>query len=644
MTQNEPTIATILQQLAREYQGLVAEREVFDRVLERRPSQAKNPYTSIRERLRFSSDETGWVRAGRGTLMPLHILLDRLRIRLTPDATEITGGYVLAIRLRPFLPALTNQVQLNLSGTPPIRQTLVEVDQQTQFFARTSLALPLQRWYRDTGFKPGDHILVTFSVTEPLTLALEHEPAEALRRDDIVQREQELINRIAEIVTKSRHNPLHCHECVLPVYAQIAWRHEYPTRSWQQLVEQDPRLRLLDGDSVAPASFTRPLDMIIPATTDTATTAFEEQLQLLDASLLNQITELQHAMLASRREAAEQQLWDGMAPRASTAHVIFDTENGSSTLAYREPINALESYIEAIDVQRANGEFDLEAWEEADESYDEEADEFGEDPFGVSEIDDLQEFLDQNPALADAAQKLMAALTSDEIERLQRAETQEDAQQILAHRFHKILPADPSMFATLVPYTPEEAPGTNGGAHAHPGMSFFDDGFGEFFSDDIDEEEIEWTLLLDGPQSRAAMGASTEQIESFRTYLAGQGKSKLTVATRSNDLWIYAEFLASYYNRSLAEGDYATLDECLFFFYPRRVANSSPRAARELCTSLKQFYAFLKEQIGRDDAFAQAIWKRRDQAGRMVELHELISEDSPLFGYLQAQLFAPYTA
>jgi hypothetical protein len=107
---------------------------------------------------------------------------------------------------------------------------------------------------------------------------------------------------------------------------------------------------------------------------------------------------------------------------------------------------------------------------------------------------------------------------------------------------------------------------------------------------------------------------------------------------------VYAEFLAYYYNRTLAEGDYATLDECLFFFYPRKVLNSTPRQVREICVSLKQFYAFLKEHgVIEDDRFAQALWRRRDQAARVVELYEQISHDLPNFERLFMRLFAPYS-
>jgi site-specific recombinase XerD len=132
-------------------------------------------------------------------------------------------------------------------------------------------------------------------------------------------------------------------------------------------------------------------------------------------------------------------------------------------------------------------------------------------------------------------------------------------------------------------------------------------------------------------------------MERFYEHVRAQGKSEATASSRTGDLWVYAEFLASYYGRSLSDGDYATLDECLFFFYPRKVLNSSPRAAREMCTSLKQFYLFLSGAGLADDGFAQAIWRRRDQAARVVELYEHIDSDSPQFERLFAHLFAPYT-
>ena len=76
-----------------------------------------------------------------------------------------------------------------------------------------------------------------------------------------------------------------------------------------------------------------------------------------------------------------------------------------------------------------------------------------------------------------------------------------------------------------------------------------------------------------------------------------------------------------------------------------KVLNNSARSAREMCTSFKQFYAFLRaEGVVGDDAFSQAIWRRRDQAARVIELYDRIDSESPQFERLFAYLFAPYTA
>jgi hypothetical protein len=63
-----------------------------------------------------------------------------------------------------------------------------------------------------------------------------------------------------------------------------------------------------------------------------------------------------------------------------------------------------------------------------------------------------------------------------------------------------------------------------------------------------------------------------------------------------------------------------------------------------MCTSIKQFYAFLRaEGIIAEDAFAQAMWRRRDQAARVVDLYDRLDGDSPQFDRLFAHLFEPYT-
>ncbi|HEU5085826.1 MAG TPA: hypothetical protein VFT99_00225 [Roseiflexaceae bacterium] len=639
MAQQELTIASILQELAREYDTLVNERDVLDRVLERRPSQAKDPYASIREKLRWDGAQVGWVRLGQGKLLPLRVALQGLRFRVIPDADEIGEGSIGRVRLLPFVSPYNVEIRLMDSDGRLINGVAGGVETG---YVPSSTPLPLGGWFQRVGFRPGDSMLFTIRDSDTMLLQVEYEPQQAFRTDDVLAQEREIVDALAEQIDRSRSNMLTPDECVLPIYARAPWRTEYPGRPWQVLVARDRRLRLLDGMFIADGSFRRPMDRFFPGEDD--------QLQSEnDDALLDEIAAFQAELLSSRRDDANSGVWDGQSPRASTARVIFDMQAGTSTVVYLEPVNTLHDHRATIDVNLENGQYADADWAEGEDFDldDEEFDELDDDLFqSIEPIDDMQSFIEQNPILAEAAQKLMDALTPEEVEQLQRSDDPEDAQRILAGRFQQMLPGDPSLFATFAVYVADVEGDSNATDYRADGLNgLVDEAMldGEEWDEGGEEFETAEVTLADPETSRKALERSNDLMERFYEFVRGQGKSEATASSRTRDLWVYAEFLASYYGRSLAEGDYATLDECLFFFYPRKVMNSSPRAAREMCTSLKQFYTFLRNNGVADDTFAQAIWRRREQAARVVELYEHIDSDSPQFERLFAHLFAPYT-
>jgi hypothetical protein len=658
MTQSEPTISSILLELAHEYDDVVAERDVLNRVLERRPSQAKDPYASIRNILRYEAFESGWVRLGGGKLLPRRVALQGLRFRVIPSNEEFAGDMLARSWLMPFVSLRIQKIQLQDAtgrAIPTKRAALPESG--NRFLFSSGEAITLDKWFRQTEFDPGDSILITVVETDPLTLRLEREPAAEFRANEVQAYERELIDEIAAQVAKNRSNMQFSEDLVLPIYARSAWRTAYPGRPWQQLVEADHRLRLLDGLYIADRSFRRPLDLLLGGEQDPR---WEEE----DRALLAEITSFQTSLLTSRREAAERGLWNGIAPRASTGQVIYDMREGTSQLVYPGVVDALVDHTEEIEQRVERGDFADEEWEDEIE-----VDELGElefDPdfegdelFGIEDIEDMQAFIDQNPALVEATQKLMSSLSSDEIEKLHAAETPDQVQIILTKHLNMLLGNNPALFAELTPVLPVATNGHdngngNGNGNGHNHL----DGVDHDELLDVEEDEEwdaqpedsgDWLEELDADEAEEAVNQvverSNELMERFYQSLVEQGKSEATAASRTGDLWIYADFLSSYYNRSLEEGDYATLDECLFFYYPRKVLNNSARSAREMCTSFKQFYAFLRaEGIIADDAFAQAIWRRRDQAARVIELYDRIDSESPQFERLFAYLFAPYTA
>jgi hypothetical protein len=356
-------------------------------------------------------------------------------------------------------------------------------------------------------------------------------------------------------------------------------------------------------------------------------------------------------------------IWNGVAPRASTGRVIFDMREGTSQVVYPGTVDALIDHASAIEERIERGDYEGEEW---DDAFDTEElddmdldDEFESDElYGIDDIEDMQAFMEQNPALIEATQKLMASLSPTEVEELNAAETPDQVQRILTSHLNTLLGREPALFAELTPQLP--APSSeNGNGNGHSNGNGHGPNHDDLLA--IEEENLwvnesveEWEEDADdddddedadAEEINEVIERSNQWMERFYQSLLLQGKSDSTAASRTGDLWIYADFLSSYYNRGLEEGDYATLDECLFFFYPRKVINNSPRAAREICTSVKQFYTFLRANgVIMDDSFAHAIWRRRDQAAQAIELYDRIDGESPQFERLFAHLFAPYTA
>jgi hypothetical protein len=214
---------------------------------------------------------------------------------------------------------------------------------------------------------------------------------------------------------------------------------------------------------------------------------------------------------------------------------------------------------------------------------------------------------------------------------------------IIASHLNMLLRRDPGLFPKI-----DLSPLAGAGEGAYPLNDHMDRVWqqeDEWEDDDDWGEEISSKLEERFEASSVIYARSSDLMNQFYDYLRETGKSLTTARQRAQHLIAYAEFLASYYNRNLAEGDYATLDECLFYYYPRRVLNGSPRQVREICVSLKQFYHFLllRGDIS-DDRFAHAHWRRRNQAARVFSLFEQIASDASDYEALFARLFAPYVS
>jgi hypothetical protein len=591
-----------LQALAAYYDGPVPEREVMDRVLERRPSRAKDPYAAIRERLRWEGPLLGWVRMGGGTLLPLRVALRNLRFRCLPSEDEVRAGQLDLRLLAPFV-LLREDLHALVDGDgAPVSFSLAASPQAT-----TMLGLPLRAplldlhtWYAANDFAPGDSIVASVVEAAPLTLRIEREPAAHFKAAAVAAQDRELLDAIWAQVRRAPNTPLHSAEVVLPVFASASWRGAYPGTPWQQLVQRDRRIQLLDGTYLL---FGR---LHLPASRAAATESPSAESQAADAALMAAVDAVQAQLRASRQGDAEAGLWEFSTMRAAARR------DGDEARLLANADDLHEPEFE---------EWDEEGWDSLVN-------------FDGLEGDDS--FEDESPELLAAGQRLLAALPPDEAARLEDARP-EEAELIIASHLNDLLVREPSLFATLVD---ANDPGAYTGT-IYPDS--VDPSDGEDDDDDNAWSDDDWELSDEDEDEDGLYSRSDVLVRQFSDYLRETGKSESTAASRARDLLVYADFLAHSYGRSLEAGDYVTLDECLFSFYPRRLSRTSPRTVREVCTSIKQFYAFLKDRsVVTDDSFAQAIWRRREEAARVVELYHQIGEQATNPEPLLRRLFAPY--
>jgi hypothetical protein len=608
MTHHEQTIASILRRLANEYDGPVDERRVLERVLEQRPSSAKNPFATIRERLRWDGLSLGWLRLGRGRLMPLRIAIAGLRFRCVPRPLDHAAGLLPLAHLLPF--CSTRSLTCALRDSDGNALAFVPVDDDAPHSSGMP-AFDLHAWYTRVGFCDGDSILVTVSSAEPLVLSIEHEPQAAFRSAAVAAQDAELIEAIVERAQRSHAALILCDEVILPIFATAAWRTAYPGSPWQQLVIRDGRLHLVD-DIFLTSQPLGSLQLFGSAEVFEPTPRSADADEVRDRALLAEIEALQRELRRVRQVDAEAGLWSGQVQRASATFSTLDEAD-----AVRRAI------FGSLDDRLGEGGWDLDEDWEPDEDFDQ--------PDGV--------VVDQ-AMLQAAHERMIQLLPAEAVARLDEARP-EEAELIIAQHLNMLLARAPELFPRMDLIVIEE---DSGPPLSDDWSEVWDDESDPVAADDDDDDLEDFEELIEDADSTAALNQSSDLIAQFYDYLLEMGKSSITARARSRALLVYAEFLASYYGRSLAQGDYASLDECLFFFYPRRVLKTSARQVRDLCTAIKQFYAFLIQRgVIDDDRFAEALWRRRDQAARVVEIYDRIAGDSPSFELLFERLFLPYT-
>ncbi|WP_298816483.1 hypothetical protein [uncultured Chloroflexus sp.] len=597
MSKSELTIPKVLQALAAELDHPVSIAEICDLIKSRWSVQYA--LNSVRASLRWEGVRLGWVKLNRKQYLPLRLALDGLRFRCWPRPQDVVAGRLPIAHLQPFAvfrrqswPVIYDEQGNVLSIEEPRPHT-------TGFAAQPVVVI--EQWFQRHNFAAGDSILVEVRYRTQPELHFSYESAADFRSGAVAAQDRELVNAIVEKVNEGLRA---CEDIILPVFANAPWRTGYPGRPWQYLVLSDSRLTLIEDALLEAANTSFELGRTLIQRASPDDVIFHQSLvsspvQLpVEQAVLDEIIALQQAMQQSRDQDKHAGLWDGELARKSWQ---ADTA-------------------------------EVELWADAD--------------------DFIDVFFSVSDEKMCALQRLQEVLPAEVNEQLARA-TSEEVEVILSSQLNYLLVKAPELFPKL-DLRAASTPGDtliDQRSVADTDMLFDDDSlsydaddddlFADWDSDwddEDDDEDDEEEIIF------AASGQSDNLMNLYCDYLQEMGKRRSTALFQSRLLKPYAQFLATFYYQSLDQGSYATLDEFLFYYYPHH-NNVSERYIREMCGSMRHFYAFLRDRgVIADDRFAQAIWQRRDQAARLMTLYRRVERDYPDHERLMQMLFAPYVS
>jgi hypothetical protein len=255
MTDQPITIESALRQVTDQLEGPTTLSDIVQRVLEIRPSQAKNPTQSIRTAIRYQYD-LGWAWLDEQTIIPLRLSMRGVRFRITPSQTEFKHGILLpTTAFQGFLARGVEIESVQFVDTSdralPSNVVNVEEEHRSTFMLGYSLELQafgLEEWFRRVDFQRKDSILVTIEDWETARYRLEREPVGKRRHSEITQKNQELADLFFEVLEHARRDSIYDTVAVQSVYARMPDPGGYPGDHWTKVVEQDPRMKWRSGD------------------------------------------------------------------------------------------------------------------------------------------------------------------------------------------------------------------------------------------------------------------------------------------------------------------------------------------------------------------------------------------------------------
>ena len=248
-TGKAPNYAEILGELLSSVDGPVSTDELAVQILQKRPSNARNPHRAALGKIREAAGSQ-LIYLDPTRILPLRLAYQgaRYRIRLTKEKVD-RAALPIEECFHHYLPPWFKREDIRLidSHGNPILTQLQKTPRKVTFpsekqFEYKDTAIVLREWFRSQRLYFKDHILVTVEDWEQGILRLERERFGDQRPDLLAERNRMVADILYEMLESARDEDIYAHIAVPTVYAKMPDKHGYPADHWGSIVANDPRM------------------------------------------------------------------------------------------------------------------------------------------------------------------------------------------------------------------------------------------------------------------------------------------------------------------------------------------------------------------------------------------------------------------
>ena len=263
------SINEAIQQVFQSMEGAMRLKDFYQKVLAIRPSNAKNPTTSIRQKLRYDWADR-LVLVNRETVVPARVVMQGVRWAVPVSRQEAKRNWLFVY------PAFSGFIGQNTrfdvvklfdeEGHPLPARVKSFTEKRKTPFGDTNVehtGFELTDWFKRHEINRDDYVLLTVKDWDQKHFSLAYEPAERRnqRQKEVEAKNHELAELLFQALESARYEGVIAYQSLLIAYAQMHDPHGYPGDHWEAVIEQDSRM-MFDGWMIRYSNWASPLDTL----------------------------------------------------------------------------------------------------------------------------------------------------------------------------------------------------------------------------------------------------------------------------------------------------------------------------------------------------------------------------------------------